>query len=99
MNTERMYEVLRTPVISEKASTQTENANQVAFEVRSDATKPEIAAAVAKLFDVTVKKVNTVAMPSKTKRFRGFAGKRNGWRKAYVTLGDGDQIDFLGSVQ
>lgn len=99
MNKERMYDVIRTPVVSEKASNQTELANQVVFEVKSDATKPEIAAAVSQLFEVTVKKVNTVHMPAKTKRFRGFAGKRNAWRKAYVTLAEGDQIDFLSSVQ
>lgn len=99
MNKERMYQVLRAPVISEKASLQTEAANQVVFEVDTSATKGEIAESVRGVFGVTVRNVNTVNLPAKTKRFRGFTGQRSGWRKAYVTLGEGDQIDFLGGAQ
>lgn len=99
MNKERMYEVVRAPVVSEKASLQNEAANQVVFEVRVDATKSEIAESVAGLFGVRVLNVNTVNVPAKVKRFRGNPGMRPGWRKAYVTLGEGEQIDFLKSVQ
>ncbi len=95
MNQERMLQVLRAPHVSEKASVQADADNQVVFEVARDANKKEIAAAVAKLFDVTVTGVNTVNMKPKQKRFRGRPGVRSGWKKAYVTLAEGSEIDFL----
>ena len=95
MNQERMLQVLRAPHVSEKASVQADADNQVVFEVARDANKQEIAAAVAKLFDVTVTGVNTVNMKPKQKRFRGRPGVRSGWKKAYVTLAEGSEIDFL----
>ncbi|ROO30113.1 50S ribosomal protein L23 [Salinisphaera japonica YTM-1] len=95
MNQERMLQVLRAPHISEKASVQADSANQVVFEVARDANKKEIAAAVTKLFDVTVTHVTTANMKPKQKRFRGRPGVRSGWKKAYVTLAEGNEIDFL----
>lgn len=95
MNQERIFEVLRAPHISEKASVQADAANQVVFEVAKTATKREIAAAVASLFDVKVEGVTTVNVKPKQKRFRGRAGVRSGWKKAYVTLAEGQEIDFL----
>ena len=98
MNQERMLQVLRAPHISEKASVQADSANQVVFEVARDANKKEIAAAVTKLFDVTVTHVTTANMKPKQKRFRGRPGVRSGWKKAYVTLAQGEEIDFLGGA-
>ncbi|RJS94168.1 50S ribosomal protein L23 [Salinisphaera sp. Q1T1-3] len=95
MNQERMLQVLRAPHLSEKTTTQADEANQVVFEVARDANKKEIATAVAKLFDVSVVGVTTSNVKPKQKRFRGRPGVRGGWKKAYVTLAEGDEIDFL----
>lgn len=95
MNQERMLQVLRAPHVSEKASVQADAANQVVFEVARDANKKEIATAVAQLFNVTVTGVSTVNVKPKQKRFRGRPGVRSGWKKAYVTLAEGSEIDFL----
>ena len=89
---ERMYQVLRRPVITEKATLVGEY-NQVTFEVALDATKPEIKSAVEKLFKVKVTAVNTLRQNGKTKRFRGRPGKRNDSKKAIVRLAEGDSID------
>jgi len=89
---ERMYQVLRRPLITEKATLVGEY-NQVAFEVALDATKPEIKSAVEKLFKVKVTAVNTLRQNGKTKRFRGRPGKRNDYKKAIVRLAEGDSID------
>lgn len=95
MKQERIFQVLRAPHISEKASIQGDAANQVVFQVARDANKREIATAVAQLFDVKVRRVTTLNVKPKSKRFRGQPGTRSGWKKAYVTLADGDTIDFL----
>lgn len=95
MNRERIYQVLRTPLISEKASVVGDAANQVVFKVADDAGKHEIAEAVATLFNVKVERVTTLKMKAKLKRFRGQEGTRGGFKKAYVTLAEGDEIDFL----
>ena len=89
----RHYDVIVSPVITEKATTLSEQ-NKVVFKVRSDATKPQIKAAVEKLFDVKVKSVNTLVTKGKVKRFRGILGKRNDVKKAIVTLAEGDSIDI-----
>lgn len=86
------YDVIRRPVITEKATLASE-ANAVVFEVAKDASKPEIKAAVEALFNVKVKAVNTTISKGKVKRFRGRPGKRNDVKKAYVTLEDGNAID------
>jgi large subunit ribosomal protein L23 len=86
------YDVVRRPVITEKATMASE-ANAVVFEVAKDATKPEIKQAVEALFGVKVKAVNTVLAKGKTKRFRGRPGVRADRKKAYVTLEEGNAID------
>src|SRR5271155_964629 len=85
LSRETMYEIVRAPVITEKATTLTER-NQVVFRVAMHATKPEIKAAVEGLFGVTVTAVNTLVQKGKTKRFRGRPGQRSDMKKAYVTL-------------
>ena len=92
-----MYEIIRAPVITEKATLITEY-NQVSFKVPLDATKPEIKAAVESLFKVKVTNVNTLRQKGKTKRFRGHLGKRNDTKKAIVTLAEGDSIDVTTGV-
>ena len=89
---ERMYEVLRGPVITEKSTMISEH-NQVTFRVAKDSSKPEIMAAVEGLFGVKVKAVNTTIAKGKTKRFKGQPGKRKDIKKAYVTLEEGNTID------
>jgi large subunit ribosomal protein L23 len=91
-STERKYEVLRAPIITEKSTLMSEH-NQVCFFVATDASKPEIKAAVEDLFKVSVTAVNTLIQKGKSKRFRGRLGKRNDMKKAIVTLADGDSID------
>lgn len=95
MNQERIYKVLLGPLVSEKATIAAEQNNQVVFKVASDATKPEIKAAVEQLFDVKVAGVQTVNIKGKTKRSRFGMGKRNDVHKAYVTLQEGQDIDFV----
>ena len=89
---ERMYNVILEPVITEKATLAGEHGS-VVFKVAKDATKPEIKAAVEKLFDVKVIGVNTSVVKGKTKRFRGRLGQRSDWKKAVVRLEEGQAID------
>ena len=91
-NSERLYEVLRAPIVTEKATMASEH-NQVVFRVPVDATKFEIKAAVEGLFKVKVVGVNTILVKGKTKRFRGRIGKRNDFKKAMVRLAEGQSID------
>ena len=86
------YDIIRTPVVTEKATIQAEN-NKVVFNVAKTATKPEIKAAVEQLFSVKVKSVNTLVRKGKTKRFRGIQGRRVDIKKAIVTLAEGQSID------
>ena len=95
MNQERIFQVLRAPHVSEKSSLVGEAHNQVVFEVAKTASKPEIAKAVSQLFDVKVTKVTTLNVHAKQKRFRGRPGMQSGWKKAYVTLAEGENLDFL----
>ncbi|MGF1641051.1 MAG: 50S ribosomal protein L23 [Rhodospirillales bacterium] len=90
---QRLFEVLRRPVITEKATLLSEH-NQVAFLVAPDASKPEIKAAVEELFKVKVKAVNTLRQKGKVKRSRGVLGKRADTKKAMVTLEAGHSIDI-----
>ncbi len=89
----RHYDVIVSPVITEKATMASEY-NQVVFRVRKDATKPQIKAAVEKLFDVKVKSVNTLIRMGKTKLFRGMRGTRSDIKNAVVTLAEGHKIDI-----
>ena len=91
---ERIYKILLAPVVSEKAAMASESANQVVFKVASDAQKVEIKAAVEKLFNVTVEDVKTLNVKGKTKRTRHGLGRRSDWKKAYVRLAEGQDIDF-----
>jgi large subunit ribosomal protein L23 len=87
------HDVILSPVITEKSTLLTE-VNQVVFRVTADATKPKIAKAVAELFKVKVKSVNTVTVKGKTKAARGRPYKRSDYKKAIVTLEEGQQIDI-----
>ena len=95
MNQERLMQVLLAPQISEKATYVAEKNEQVIFRVASDATKPEIKAAVELLFKVEVESVQVANVKGKVKRFRGAIGQRKGWKKAYVCLKAGQEINFV----
>ena len=88
----RYYDVIISPVITEKATLASEN-NQVMFKVARRATKPQIKEAVEKLFDVKVKSVNTLVRKGKTKVFRGQFGSQSDVKRAIVTLEEGHRID------
>lgn len=89
----RHYDVIVSPVITEKA-TAASDYNKVVFNVRKDATKPQIKSAVEKLFDVKVASVNTLVRKGKTKRFKGNLGHQSDVKKAIVTLVEGQSIDI-----
>ena len=86
------YNVIIAPHITEKATLGSEH-GQVTFRVAKDATKPEIKTAVESLFDVKVKAVNTLVQKGKTKRFKGVMGRRSDFKKAIITLEEGQTID------
>jgi len=94
MSKERLYKVILAPVVSEKATMAAELANQVVFKVIKDATKEEIRSAVELVFDVKVNAVQVLNVKGKTKRTRFGIGRRNDWKKAYVSLAEGQEIDF-----
>ena len=95
MNQQRLMQVLLAPQISEKATYVAEKNEQVIFRVASDATKPEIKAAVELLFKVEVNSVQVANVKGKVKRFKGATGRRKGWKKAYVCLKPGQEINFV----
>ena len=97
MSQGRMYDLIRSPVVTEKSTLGSQH-NQVTFRVPLDATKPEIKAAVEGVFKVKVKAVNTLRGEGKTKRFRGLEGKRSDFKKAVVTLAQGQTIDVTTGV-
>jgi len=90
--TPEQYDLIRKPIITEKATMASEH-GAVVFEVAMDATKPEIKKAIEGLFNVKVKAVNTTVTKGKVKKFRGRPGKRRDVKKAYVTLVEGNTID------
>ncbi|MGL4735223.1 MAG: 50S ribosomal protein L23 [Enterovibrio sp.] len=96
---ERLLKVLRAPHISEKATMAAEKNDTVVFKVAKDATKREIKAAVEKLLEVEVKSVNTLVVKGKTKRQGLRQGRRSDWKKAYVILKEGQDIDFAGGAE
>lgn len=98
MNFERLHQIILAPVISEKATRVAEKRNQAVFKVARDAQKPEIKEAVEKLFSVKVTSIQTLNVKGKTKRFGQSVGKRSDWKKAYVTLAEGQEIDFVGGA-
>ena len=95
---DRLAQVLVAPVISEKATQVAEKANQVVFKVLRDASKPEIKAAVELLFKVEVAAVNVVNVKGKTKRFGRNIGRRDHVKKAYVSLKEGQELNFSGEA-
>ena len=96
MNSERLTKVIVGPVVAEKASRVAEKHNQVVLKVLPGANKSEIKAAVEMLFDVKVASVATTNVKGKVKRTGRVMGKRSDWKKAYVTLVDGADLNFLG---
>ena len=96
---ERLMQVLRAPQISEKATYVGDKHKQMVFRVAVDATKPEIKAAVEMMFKVSVDSVNVANVMGKTKRSGRVIGRRNDWKKAYVCLAAGQEINFAASEQ
>lgn len=94
---ERLMSVILAPHMSEKSTIIAEQANHIAFRVRPDATKTEIRKAVELLFEVEVEGVTVINCRGKTKRYGLHSGRRSAWKKAYVKLAPGAQIDFLGT--
>ena len=99
MNQERVFKVLVGPHISEKASVLADGKSQFVFKVAVDATKLENKKAVESLFSVKVDEVRTVNVQGKTKRTARGLGKRNDWKKAYVSLQAGQDLDFTSSAE
>ena len=95
MNQQRLMQVLLAPQISEKATYVADKNEQVVFRVASDATKPEIKAAVELLFKVVVDSVQIANVKGKQKKFGRFVGSRKNWKKAYVCLKAGQEINFV----
>ncbi|MCG9095998.1 50S ribosomal protein L23 [Laribacter hongkongensis] len=94
MNQERLMQVILAPVVSEKSTRVADKYQQVVFKVAGDATKPEVKAAVELLFNVKVEGVQMLNVKGKAKRFGRFTGRRSDWKKAYVSLVEGQEIDL-----
>ena len=95
---EGLMNVLLAPHVTEKTSLGLQERNQYAFRVRRDATRTDVRRAVELMFEVKVEGVNLLNRPGKTRRFKNMAGKRNGFKKAYVSLQTGQSIDFTGTT-
>lgn len=92
---EKVFSVLLSPRVSEKTARLQEVSNQYVFEIAKTATKADVKAAVEKIFDVKVEAVNVVNVKGKSKSFKFRQGRRSDWRKAYVTLAEGQAIDVM----
>ena len=97
--TERLISILLVPHVSEKSARISEKNGQYVFRVRRDASKPEIRAAVELMFSVEVDAVQVVNVAGKQKRFGAMMGRRSDWKKAYVSLKAGQEINFAASEQ
>lgn len=97
MNKERLTQILLAPVVTEKSSLARMNHNQIVLKVRRDATKPEIRQAVEGILGARVKSVSTMNVKGKAKRFKGRLGRQSDWKKAYVTLAPGQDVELPGS--
>lgn len=97
MNQERVMKILLGPHVSEKSTRLADAHNQIAFKVARDATKPEIKQAVEQLFETKVQSVTVSNVKGKRKRLGQIAGRRRDWKKAYVKLAPGEDIDFMGT--
>jgi large subunit ribosomal protein L23 len=93
MREEELYDVIRAPLVTEKSTLVSEN-NQVIFTVAINASKPDIKEAVERLFNVKVLAVNTLVRKGKVKRFRGVKGRQSDFKKAIITLQEGQTIDI-----
>jgi len=93
MSNEKYLDILRAPLVTEKTA-QAGEYNQYAFKVAKSASKPEIKSAVEEIFEVRVTNIQTVNAKGKSRGFRGVRGRRSDWKKAYVTLAEGQTIDF-----
>lgn len=98
MNQERLAKILLSPIVTEKAARGADASRQFAFQVVPDATKREISRAVELMFGVEVDRVQVLNVKGKEKRFGRFYGRRRDWRKAYVRLSPGHDIDFGGGA-
>ena len=94
MSSERELQILRAPHFSEKSAKAAERGNQVVLRVAGDANKPEIRAAVEALFKVRVEQVRVLNVKGKVRRTKNGVGRRSDWKKAYVRLAAGQDIDF-----
>ena len=94
MNQERLMQVILAPIVSEKSNMLAEKRGQIAFKVLPSATKTEIKAAIELLFGVNVDSVSTINVKGKSKRFGKHMGKRQNWKKAYVCLTPGQELDL-----
>lgn len=99
INEERLLKVVLGPHVSEKSTLTTETNNTIVLKVVKDANKAEIKAAVEKLFEIKVDAVRTVNVKGKVKRHGQSFGKRKDWKKAYVVLKEGQDIDFVGGAE
>jgi large subunit ribosomal protein L23 len=97
MNQERLMKVLLAPIVSEKSTRLADAHRQFAFKVQTTASKPDVRKAVELMFDVKVDNVQISNVRGKSKRFGQSLGKRSDWKKAYVTLAEGHDIDFMGA--
>lgn len=97
MNQEHIMKVLISPVVSEKSTRLADQNRQFVFKVVKDASKPEVRKAVELMFDVKVDAVQIANVNGKLKRFGGKLGKRSDWKKAFVTLAEGHDINFMGA--
>ena len=98
MNDAKLYSIIRAPRVSEKTARLQEVSNQYVFEVSTEANKLEIKEAVEKIFGVNVRAVNVVNVKGKSKSFKFRMGRRGDWRKAYVTLAEGQSIDVMATA-
>ena len=94
----RTYSILKKPLLTEKSLVERDNNNRYGFVVAKDASKGEIKTAVEKIFNVTVIKINTISVTGKMHRMGRFEGKRPDYKKAFVTLKEGDKIDVVEST-
>jgi len=97
MNQEQIMKVLIAPIVSEKSTRLADENRQFVFKVVKDASKPDVRKAVELMFDVKVEAVQIANVRGKTKRFGASLGKRSDWKKAFVTLAEGHDIDFMGA--
>ena len=97
-NKEKLYDVIKKPIITEKSTLVAEQ-GKIVFAVRSDATKTDIKTAVEKIYNVKVKSVNITMKPGKSKRFKGVAGFTSDVKKAYITLEEGHNIDIMAGLK